>query len=337
MQQRVDRNGHLRRSPRRPALSGTRLFSVCFILVAFVVTNPANANGAWIPTSAWTNAAYKPGELGSKWLSSHKHTNYGIFLLTKTSHSVQITALLHTVEVCRFDGRNGVASEACQWLELGMCHGRQLIDWSDRPVFATRLIGLLLVLVATFKVCSSGQLLLRAPSWLWLDCILSVLDERKIVWQFVRVHTIIYPALRSMEELVSGFVYDQTERQFHFIVGTIVLVFVIGAIGNAVGSYAGHLRIHGMDSSIAAAFGYISAVGVSQTAYTVFDRSVSWKTLFWTEAILLLIRSEVGPLIAVLVGGTLGRSFAEAQRRWLLDLLLQRWGRFWKGLFHSLG
>ena len=37
-----------------------------------------------------------------------------------------------------------------------MCHGKALVDWSDLPYMATRVLGMLVLVVMTIKFCNRG-------------------------------------------------------------------------------------------------------------------------------------------------------------------------------------
>mmetsp|Transcript_16673 Transcript_16673/g.38311 ORF Transcript_16673/g.38311 Transcript_16673/m.38311 type:complete len:219 (+) Transcript_16673:375-1031(+) len=213
-----------------------------------------------------------------------------------------------------------------------MCHGKPLVDWSDLPLVATRLLGVLLIasMLATF--CRKGMPWMRIPDIPWLDTMLSVLDEEDILWQFVRIHTLVLPSLRSMERLITTFTLGDTESRIHFVIGAIVLIFVAGGIGNFVGSRVVGHRVAGMDAALGSALGYLTSRGNQQALFSVLGFRATCTALFWMDIVRLVLERKGGKTVAVVVGAALGHGFGGSHRQWLIERLthklLGHWGRF---------
>ena len=131
----VDSNGHLHRSDQgTKRFSYNRLLSVLVLVALFVCTNPANPTWEWLLRLGLPMPSL-PKEWSSRWKLSRTHTNYGVFLLTRSSSGIQVTALLNTVQVCRFQaddfvlgsGGGGIHhGEPCRW--LGKSENNRLMD-----------------------------------------------------------------------------------------------------------------------------------------------------------------------------------------------------------------
>lgn len=216
-----------------------------------------------------------------------------------------------------------------------MCHGKALVDWSDLPYMATRVLGMLVLVVITIKFCNRGVFFWPLRPVLILDFFLSVLDDDRPLWQFLRVHAIVHPALKAMNRLLARSFSESWQVEAHFVIGTVVLVFGIGAISNSLGTYASNQRVNGMDASVAAALGYLTAIGTATAVWDLVGVSVSRKTLFWTELVLSLLQNRIGSVVAMVTGVLLGHGLGEWHVQWSFDHAFERARQAWNKFVYS--
>ena len=194
------------------------------------------------------------------------------------------------------------------------CHGKPLLDWSDLPYTANRLLCWILLGVMLVPFFTDKGIFGR------MNALASVLDGPSI-WDLIQVNLIVYPTLVSIDRLLRSYlVVDGYEWQFFF--AFFVLIFVIGGIGNWIGSSFQREQLSGMGAAFAACLGYFRATGMSTwSLFRFVDTPFTASTIFWLDATVLLLQQRSGNLVAWIAGGMAGHMFGHIHQQWLAEAL----------------
>lgn len=196
------------------------------------------------------------------------------------------------------------------------CHGKPLLDWNDLPFTVNRLLCWLVMasMLSSFLIQRTSARI----STLFTTTITSVLQQPTI-WDLVRINLVVYPALVSMDRLMrSYFVVDG--YTWRFLAAFFILFFVIGGICNQLGSRFQRSPLVGMGSAFAACLGYYKALS-SKSLFQFAEHPFSASTIFWLDAIMLLLSNRVGELVAWIGGGFAGHMFGQMHQQWLAEAL----------------
>lgn len=172
--------------------------------------------------------------------------------------------------------------------------------------------------------CAYGQPILRARRYPWLDSAVSLVSGNDLVAIF-RWNMIGYPALRSMQQLISTFVYNKDHIRFNMLIACTILILGVGGTANYVGTrFKPNARIFGIDGLLAACLGYNTAVGKS-LLFSFFNFRVDNTTYFWLEVGRLFFSGQHDLLVTVVAGGMMGHVLGVFHRKWLVESLAEQW------------
>jgi hypothetical protein len=195
-----------------------------------------------------------------------------------------------------------------------------------------RLTSIIILLSIFLSFCNRGLPYWRGLKYLWLQAVISVFEAADF-WTLVRWNGIGYPALRSMERLISSFVVKRESLRQNMVLGYIILVFVIGGLANYAGTqFQPNQRVVGMDGLLAACHGYTAATG-KYVLFSILTIRVDNVTYFWLEVSRLFLSRQYGLLFSVISGGMLGHTFGVLQHDWLLESLIEQWRQTWQSLW----
>jgi hypothetical protein len=143
--------------------------------------------------------------------------------------------------------------------------------------------------------------------------------DEPTIWDLIQANLIVYPALVNIDRLVRTYLVFEGKK-WHFFFAFSILVFVIGGIGNQIGSWIQRDRVRGMGAAFAACLGYYRATDLSTLSLFRFvDTPFTASTLFWLDASMLLLQQRPGHLVAWISGGMAGHMFGHMHRQWLAE------------------
>lgn len=151
-----------------------------------------------------------------------------------------------------------------------------------------------------------------------VSALVSVVDEPTI-WDLIQANLIVYPALVNIDRLLRTYLVFGGKK-WHFFFAFSVLLFVIGGIGNQIGSWIQRDRVRGMGAAFAACLGYYRATGMATLSLFRFvDTPFTASTIFWLDTSILLLQQRPGHLVAWISGGMAGHMFGRMHRQWLAE------------------
>jgi hypothetical protein len=325
----------------RCELSRPRLALAAVLVAALVATNPANQLQDWrLPprsseetprsssTSSWLDGVLS--SLQSAMDGPRRRTNYGLFSLRSGAADgrIHLQALTLDVPICQKpeggddlrqypkysigggggSGR-GLLDPACGWIEDTFCHGLVWDVRANRPFAAHRVLEGLLLAWALMAWCLQPGWWPAEPGWRRpLATLGSVLCFPSIVEDLISCNLLVYPALESMDRLLtasaSGNRNLATQR---FYGSALLLIGGIGGMSNLLSTTLSKRGTFGLHGSIAASLGYLLATKPSQLLVRY------WGLFHMTASDILLAVTAIG-LVDALRSPSCDGSNREAQR-----------------------
>jgi len=197
---------------------------------------------------------------------------------------------------------------ACGWIEDTFCHGLVWDVRANRPFAAHRVLEGLLLAWALMAWCLQPGWWPTEPSWTRpLATLGSVLCFPSIVEDLISCNLLVYPALQSMDRLLtasaSGNRNLATQR---FYGSALLLIAGIGGLSNLLSTTLSKRGTFGLHGSIAASLGYLLATKPSQLLVRY------WGLFHMTASDILLAVTAIGLVDALLgvrlpVMGRMGR------------------------------
>lgn len=272
-------------------------------LLILVLTNPANQDkiATTLQESEWEISSSTQELLNycqtygiSKWRS----TNYGLFALQKQFDRLEIFALNSRFECYYNDPQIG---PICSELASSMTDGwPKLWDRTDRVIFATRTISLLLLSSWIFFFCCPGYSVTRLSfAHPTLFSIMSIFLQPQLM-DLVSTNTAVYLALKEMRTTLSmvrpGSFFHTGDANVDYALGVLMLVWLIGNGANALASRVGSHRqpIVGFESVKAACLMYLHQSTVfSDTIFWLFGiQGVTAAGLFWANVPIIIMTTD---------------------------------------------
>lgn len=319
----INRDGEIlnQRSVKIRDFSLTRLLRISILIFAFFVTNPSNVSMFRSTESksqrhvslSWSN--WKKRIYGER-ISS---TNFGVLSLVKSSKGVEMLILNQNIPLC---SNYGDFQEVCHWISRNICH--ELKMFRSKPFTAYRIIQIVKVTSFILQSCyPHGSLIPSASPHNLLRSIWSLFDQPTFLTDILRLNYFVYPCLELMERVTISGTITSSESSLHFNI-FVLLFFIIGALGNMTGAYFTQESIRGLDGTVAAFLGYISAVKPRTVILEYFTIPfTAGDILFFTFTFTLGFnllglkplfgKWKMGVCISWLFGGLLGHVIAERQ------------------------
>lgn len=277
--------------------------------------------------------------------TKNAYSNYGIFVLGKKATTINLTGLLHTVELCRTDSMEDFEREFCLLVEEVSFQKQQ--KKGSLAYAMTQFGSWMLITAVLFSFCtkSGSKVMLNVnpifQPWL-LQMIVSIWTSTT-VFDVIHWNWIAKSALTSMERLIMA-THSVENKDLLFILSSIFLLFVVGI---ALTHYATRRIVprhfsYNLDGMFAACLAYTVGVGNQRKNFLLRlfpNLRLNYPTLFWFRAGQLLLMNQLGPLVAVLIGGALGHAFGMLHAEFLLETsstpIASTWKYYWLQLTQS--